>query len=100
MVIELNKDNIGYAEKVNKCIIECYAPWCALCKGSEKIFTELSNEINGIYFFKINVDECEFIKKEFELKILPTFVYLENGVIKIKVEGYKDKTSILQLLTN
>lgn len=98
MVYELNNSTIGELKKVKEAVVEFWSPWCMLCKASSKPFEELSNEHKNIYFFKVNVDEVESVKKEFDLKKLPTFVRIKNSNLEIKIEGYKDKTSLLQNL--
>ncbi len=61
-------------------VIDCWAPWCAPCRMSSPVFEELSQEIEGIKFAKLNVDEEGLIAQANRIVSIPTFIIFKNGV--------------------
>lgn len=40
---------------------------------------ELSKTTPDVYFYKVNVDECEDLAQEYDVKAMPTFVFIKKG---------------------
>ena len=78
-------------------VIDFYAEWCGPCKTVAPKFEELSKKFTNVSFKKVNVDEYQEISSEFNIKLLPTFVVLQNDVEVLRVTG-TDLSQIEDLL--
>ncbi|MBC9934078.1 thioredoxin family protein [Chitinophaga qingshengii] len=107
-----NSQSIEEAVKIAKkekkyILLDFYATWCTLCKKMEKeVYThhDVFTYINGNFItLKIQIDTslkdnesikstyemAAKLKKLYDIRILPTFIFLEsNGTIIDKKEGY------------
>ncbi|KAK6733418.1 hypothetical protein RB195_017262 [Necator americanus] len=68
-------------------IIDFYATWCGPCKIMGPKFAKLSNEYTSVVFVKVDVDESEDIVSRFDIKVMPTFVFMRKGAQIDLVEG-------------
>ncbi|MDR2972078.1 MAG: thioredoxin fold domain-containing protein [Bacteroidales bacterium] len=63
------------------CIIDFYANWCGWCRKIAPFFEEFCNTYDGqIYVYKINTEEQKELQALFQVKSLPTILYINmNG---------------------
>ncbi len=76
----LNDEN--FKEKTNKenlVLVDFFATWCGPCKIMGPILENSREELDGVDFYKIDVDENEETAKEFGVMSIPTIVLLKNG---------------------
>ena len=73
----------------NKCIIDCYADWCGPCKKAEPAYKSLSEKIEDIKFFKLNVDTTTQAIQKFlqdnEVSSIPAFLVIEKEEVVEKM---------------
>ncbi|VDL85183.1 unnamed protein product [Nippostrongylus brasiliensis] len=60
-------------------VIDFYATWCGPCKIMGPKFVKMSSEFTSVVFIKIDVDESEDIVSRFDIKVMPTFIFMRNG---------------------
>ncbi|KIH66849.1 thioredoxin, partial [Ancylostoma duodenale] len=60
-------------------VIDFYATWCGPCKIMGPKFLKLSNEFTSVVFVKVDVDESEDIVSRFDIKVMPTFIFMRKG---------------------
>ncbi len=70
------------------------ATWCAPCKRLGPIVEELRAENPEVTFRKIDVDEEPEEAKTYQVRALPTLVYLEDGKEVERVLGFTAKQEI------
>ncbi|EPB79045.1 putative thioredoxin [Ancylostoma ceylanicum] len=68
-------------------VIDFYATWCGPCKIMGPKFIKLSNEFTSVVFVKVDVDESEDIVSRFDIKVMPTFIFMRKGAQIDMVEG-------------
>ena len=68
-------------------VIDFFATWCGPCKKIAPMYEELSKRYTSITFLKVDVDESAEITSQFDISAMPTFVFLQNGVIFNRIEG-------------
>ncbi len=48
----------------------------------------MSKEFTDVVFVKVDVDECEELAADYNIKAMPTFVFLKDGA-KVCVRNFK-----------
>ena len=78
-----------------KTILYFTADWCNPCKRVKPIVEELNREQTEIKFQIIDVDiEMEMTKK-FEIKSVPTFILMKDGIEINRITGAQTKDSLI-----
>ncbi len=94
-VIDVTEQNFDEVISTGKVIADFYAPWCNPCKLMGYELRMLAKERDDMRIIKVNVDECPPIASRFEIMSIPTVLYFENGELKGKTIGYKNRTGLL-----
>ena len=95
MVKEINAEE--YSEIVNSSnpvVIDFHATWCGPCKVLSPILEELNNEIDGVDFVKLDVDQHPQIAGQNQVMGVPTVVILKDGEVKERFVGVQPKEVI------
>ncbi|MCL2383150.1 MAG: thioredoxin [Oscillospiraceae bacterium] len=93
MVLEINEDE--FDEKMQgKCVVDFFTPWCGPCKMLAPVLDELSEEMEGVSFFKVNVDENVEIGSDFDILNIPTLIVFQDGEIVSRTTGFMNKEKL------
>ncbi len=89
-----------FKEKIStgKVLVDFYATWCGPCKMLSPIVDELSDEINDVKFYKVDVDEEELLAEEFNVESIPTLLIFENGKLVKRNLGFIQKKDLKAML--
>ena len=101
MVKELNAEE--YSEIVNSSnpvVIDFHATWCGPCKVLSPILEELDDEIEGVEFVKLDVDQHPQIAGQNQVMGVPTVVILKDGEVKDRFVGVQPKEVIKEKITS
>ena len=101
MVKEINAEE--YAEIINSSspvVIDFHATWCGPCKVLSPILEELSDEIEGVEFVKLDVDQHPQIAGQNQVMGVPTVVILKDGEVKDRFVGVQPKEVIKEKITS
>lgn len=60
-------------------VIDFWATWCGPCKMLTPILEELSNEMEGVSFYKVDADQNEELARRFEVRSIPTVLIMKDG---------------------
>jgi thioredoxin 1 len=78
-----------------KTIFYFTADWCNPCKKVKPIVEELNREQTEANFQIIDADmETELVKR-FEIKSVPTFILMENGIEVNRITGAQTRESLV-----
>ena len=86
-----------YAELINSdspVVIDFHATWCGPCKVLSPILEELSDEVDGVEFVKLDVDQHPEIAGANGGMGVPTVVMLKDGEVKERFVGVQPKEII------
>ena len=101
MVKEINAEE--YSEilnSTNPVVIDFHATWCGPCKVLSPILEELDDEIEGVEFVKLDVDQHPQIAGQNQVMGVPTVVILKDGEVKDRFVGVQPKEVIKEKITS
>ena len=98
MVNEINEKEFNDKIKSGKVLVDCFAPWCGPCRMLSPIIDEIAGEIDNYTFYKLNIDNCENISREYGIMSIPTLLIFEDGELKEKLIGFKTKDELKEIL--
>lgn len=91
----------NFSDKINsseKCLVDFYASWCGPCNMLSPVIDELSEETEGLDFFKVDVDECPSIAQMYRIDRIPYVVVMKKGKIVASHVGYMDRSQLSELI--
>jgi len=73
-------------------LVHFRAPWCSICRLITPIVTSVQAEWPGqLQLFDVNADENFKLANQYQLKTLPTLLYMEKGKVIHRIEGFKTR---------
>lgn len=74
-------NNIITSSNNKPIVIEFSATWCGPCKRIAPHFNQLAQNMKNIIFCKVDINDCEELAMEFNIKSVPTFIFIKDGKI-------------------
>ncbi|MDX1351624.1 MAG: thioredoxin [Thiomicrorhabdus sp.] len=68
-------------------IFDFWAEWCGPCKQFGPVFEEISNKYPDITFCKVNVEEEEQLAGMFQVRSIPTLVFMREKIVVFSNPG-------------
>ena len=76
--------------KNNKLIvIDFNAEWCGPCKRIKPVFHSFIKKYKNILFLSVDVDEASEIAEMFQIRAMPTFIFVKSQKIVHQIQGAK-----------
>ncbi|XP_021572305.1 thioredoxin [Carlito syrichta] len=60
-------------------VVDFSAMWCGPCKMIKPFFHSLSEKYSNVVFLEVDVDDCQDVASECEVKCMPTFQFFKKG---------------------
>jgi thioredoxin 1 len=84
-------------------VIDFWAQWCGPCKTAAPMFESIANsyseeELKTLSFGKVDVDKNPETALKFNVKSIPTFIVLKDGVEVGRFKGAQGLTTNIQNL--
>ncbi len=69
-------------------LVEFYAPGCPSCQKMEGPFTKITEQYKELLdFYKVNKDTLYDLVEDFDLTLIPAFLFFRNGELISRIEG-------------
>jgi thioredoxin 1 len=75
-------------------LVDFWAPWCGPCRMIAPIVEELSGEMSGVKFCKMNVDENQALAAKYGVMSIPTLLVFKGGQPVERLVGYMPKKDL------
>lgn len=99
----INKSNISYEElkkelETGKTVIKFYADWCGPCKMLGPAYKAVSEEMEGITFLEVNIDDNKEVTNKFGIKTIPTIFLIKDGEVIKSNSGFLAKPKLEEFI--
>jgi thioredoxin 1 len=81
-------------------ILKMSAEWCGPCRATKPVFEAFANAKTSINCVDVDVDKDGDLAKSYEVKSIPTLVFLKNGVVVNRHVGAFSLTQLEEMSTN
>lgn len=78
-------------------LLDFFASWCGPCRMIAPILEEVEEELD-IKVFKMDVDECENVPREYGVMSIPTVCIFKDGKFQEKFLGFRQKEEIEDII--
>lgn len=79
MVKKISENQFDQVTSAKKAVVDFSATWCGPCKMLAPVMDGLSDEMNDISFFNIDVDECPNLAEKFRIMNIPAVIAFKDG---------------------
>ena len=75
-------------------ILDFMSTWCQPCRTMSPILEEVEKE-TGVEIRKIDVDDNEEVVIAYNIRNIPTLIFIKDGVVVDKISGTVSKETLL-----
>lgn len=91
MVKKINSSEFEKVRSSKAAIVDFSAEWCGPCKMLAPVIDELSEEIDGVEFYNVDVDQNPELAREFRIMNIPAVIALKEGEVAGQQIGFVPK---------
>ena len=101
MAVEITDSNFDelVMNSTQPVVVDFWAEWCGPCRLIGPVIEELSKEYEGRAIVgKVDVDANSEVSAKFNVRSIPTVLFIQNGVVVDKAVGAVPKAALAEKL--
>lgn len=88
-------DNFDQEIQEGVTLVDFYATWCGPCKMLSPVLEQVEQELVGVKFIKVDVDENPNLSEQYRIMSVPTLILFKDGNIVEKKTGFMPKDQLI-----
>ncbi len=81
-------------------LVNFEAPWCGLCRIIKPLLLQFKSQCGEeIKLVGVNADDNFKLSTTYRLKTLPTLLLIENGIVLVRLEGFRGREDLFAALS-
>ena len=100
MARAITSDNITSVLENDIVLMDFWAEWCSPCRVLSPIIDEISEDNSDVVVGKIDVDKDGALAQEYNIRSIPTLIFLKNGEVTTTMSGIKSNAEIQDILNS
>ena len=77
-------------------LLDFWASWCGPCRMLSPVVDQVAEEIEGVSFGKVNVDEEKELASHYGIMSIPALVLFRDGKAVDSMVGFRPKERVVQ----
>ena len=78
-------------------VVDFWAEWCGPCRAVAPVLEALSEE-HDVAVMKVNVDENSGLAARYEIRSIPTILFVKDGEVVDRIVGAASKAAFEKLI--
>lgn len=79
-------------------VADFYADWCGPCKMLSGVYEAVADELPGVLFCKLNVEEEEEAARRYDVRSVPTVLVFRDGKRVAASHGFVSKARLREVV--
>lgn len=77
-------------------LVDFFATWCGPCQMLTPVLEKISEERNDFDIYKVDIDEEMELAIKYGVEVVPTMIIFKGGNPVGRLEGFHDKSSLIE----
>ena len=82
--------------KSEKLVVDFWAPWCGPCRMLSPVVDQVAEEVSGVSFGKVNVDEEKELASRYGIMSITALVLFRDGKAVDSMVGFRPKERVVE----
>lgn len=94
MVTKISNNQFDAIKAAPLAVVDFSATWCGPCKMLAPVFDGLAEEMTGVSFFSVDVDDNRDLAMQYGISSVPSILVFKNGALAGQTVGFQPKEQL------